>query len=127
MLFWRAADLEGKLLAFRNYYNEHRTRPKTIRKSAFARLTLCAYAPSTRTFSASRGAVIGASIRRRRVGGGRAREGVRRYGRVVVSAQDRRTRLDLVVVCARVHELGGVGTLLRHFDLVVLTDRIEGR
>src|SRR5437763_4146991 len=25
MLFWTATDLEGKLLAFRSYYNEHRT------------------------------------------------------------------------------------------------------
>jgi hypothetical protein len=25
MLFWTAADLEGKLVEFRQYYNEHRT------------------------------------------------------------------------------------------------------
>src|SRR5262245_34432179 len=96
-------------------------------KSALTRLCLCAYVLSTRAFSAGTGAAIGASKGRRLVDGRRAREGVRGYGRVVVSAQDRRTRLDLVVVGARVHELGGIGTLLRHLDLVVLTDRIAGR
>src|SRR5262245_59508878 len=82
--------------------------------------------PRTLEAAGARGATAGAGIGGRGVGGGRSGKGVRGHGNVVPGAQDRGGGLDLIVVGAGVHELGGVAALLRDVDLVVLPDVVGG-